>query len=374
MSRKGDNVYLRKDTGKWTAKFRKGRKQDGRIIYGYVSDATREGAIRKKDEAEKAFRLESGIARDPLLLKEIADRWLQDLTERGRKESTISSYRYDISSHIEPAFGDRLVTEIGEDELRDFFQEKLEKYAVSTVKQVRTVLNMLFRYAEKENALKLVDFDRIPIGGGTFIEARAMSRAERETLVRYLVKKYPDDPSNFMIAVMLMLYTGIRVGELCAVRWKDIDLAKGILKISRTVRRVQAPDGSEQKTRVIITPPKSRRSEREIYLHDGILKVLKSASGRKSGYILKGRDRDFTEPRTVEKKLSGIYRELGIQNAGCHTLRHSFATAMVESGGDSKIASRILGHSSVAFTLKMYYHPSEETTRMAINRLPGFEE
>ena len=173
----------------------------------------------------------------------------------------------------------------------------------------------------------------------------------------------------FKFGVLLSLYTGIRVGELCALQWEDFDLAHSKLKIRKTMQRIQdLGNGSVSKTKIVITEPKSQCSIREIPLPLFIVDVAKKFASNPKAYILTGTDR-YIEPRTMQNRFKSYVKECNVEPANFHVLRHTFATRCVEVGFEVKSLSEVLGHANVNITLNRYVHSSFELKHSNMNKL-----
>ncbi|WP_320912547.1 site-specific integrase [Eisenbergiella porci] len=170
------------------------------------------------------------------------------------------------------------------------------------------------------------------------------------------------------LGILLSGCSGIRIGELCALQWKDIQFEKGTLAIRKTMQRIRTFETvwAEGKpvtrtgTKVVVAGPKSRNSNREIPLPEHLLKLLEKMSGVKEGYVMPGKKKEYTEPRTLQYRFQRILKELGIPAFNFHMLRHIFATNCIMQGFDMKSLSEILGHSNVSTTMRIYVHSDME--------------
>ena len=169
------------------------------------------------------------------------------------------------------------------------------------------------------------------------------------------------------LGIYLCLFTGIRVGELCALTWDDISLENNMIHIHRTMQRIQTPD-SERKTAILIAKPKSQCSIRDIPIA-GALREKLVQQAVKEGYVLTGNKTNYIEPRTMQNRFKAIVERCGIQDVHFHTLRHTFATRCIEVGFDVKSLSEILGHANVSITLNRYVHPSMELKQKNMDKL-----
>ena len=186
-------------------------------------------------------------------------------------------------------------------------------------------------------------------------EMRVLTASEQAALLGVLFS----DMDLYKLGVLLCLYTGIRIGELCALRWENISLAEGVVKIRETMQRI--PDTSPstaKKTKLICTQPKSKKSIRDIPVPAWLINILSSYQTSPGACFLTGKPDKFTEPRTMQNHFKRYLCEANIQPANYHSLRHTFATRCVELGFDIKTLSEILGHTNVNITLNRYVHSS----------------
>ena len=177
------------------------------------------------------------------------------------------------------------------------------------------------------------------------------------------------NPNPTSLGILLSLCTGIRLGELCALKWSDFSLEEREFHVNKTMQRLPNPDKfALKKTTVEIGEPKSQSSVRTIPLPEKLMSYLRSAYCN-DAYILSGYKHYFIEPRTMENRFKVVLKKCGIKDTKFHTLRHTFATRCVEIGFDVKTLSEILGHASVSITLNRYVHPSMRTKHENMNRL-----
>jgi integrase len=185
-------------------------------------------------------------------------------------------------------------------------------------------------------------------------------------LISYLTAS--NQPSD--TGILLTLFTGLRIGELCALKWNKIDLKNGFLSVEESMQRIQNySNESPYKTRIIVTNPKSLSSIRRIPLPEFILSILKPLCNQENAFLLTGSSEKFMEPRTLQYKFKKILCDLNIRVLNFHALRHTFATRCVEAGFDVKSLSEILGHASVNVTLNRYVHPSDEIKLQNMKKL-----
>lgn len=332
----------------------------------------------KRDLAAKKFedgQKQAGMG-DRLLFSAVASRWL-DSECRTKKDSTICKYRNNLKLHLNPRFQGRRFTDITREDVVDYITELQIKggddgngMSPNTVKSIISVLRSVLGYGELQYHLSAANLTRLPIGDTENLPLRVLTENEERMLLEYILSNLTDDG----MGILLVLYTGLRLGELCSLHWEDIDFTEGTVSVHTTMKRVQTPNNPDRKTEVAITLPKSRKSIRIIPLHEDILRLLGERAGGRGTFFLTGMKDAYIEPRTMENRFKAIIKTLGITNVTFHALRHTFATRSIESGVDAKVLSELLGHASVKLTLDRYVHPSEGQKRKNVNSLPGFKQ
>jgi len=352
MSRRGENIYKRKD-GRWEGRYKSGYKPDGSAkyssVYGKTYAAVRASLLEK---AAKTVYTDIPVA---LTVKDLFESWLGAIKLKV-KESTRMNYLTKYEKHILPALGglpyDRLTTQ----RLNDLIAEKLSeglsaKYAADIAGVIRSACRYAHRqygYADKSELMV------IPKGRAK--EKALLNKTEETALCGYLSA----NPNVSNVGILLCLFTGLRIGELCALKWSDIDLEKRIIAVRHTMLRIKCGDNdSTAKTKLIVTSPKSAASVREIPLPDFIVPLLTALKSGDSNYFLSAACKPV-EPRTMQNRFKNILKKLGIAPVTFHSLRHLFATNCISIGFDVKTLSEILGHSSVEITLNRYVHSSFE--------------
>lgn len=195
---------------------------------------------------------------------------------------------------------------------------------------------------------------------------RVLERYEERRLLRVLLRNM----DRCKLGVFLCLYTGIRVGELCALKWENISLQERTVTVKETMQRLQTNRGvGGQKTQILITEPKSAAARRVIPIPDFVADRLSFFESSDKAFLLTGSVTDYIEPRTMQNRFKGYLKECRIEDANFHALRHTFATRCIESGFDVKTLSEILGHSSVRITLDKYVHSTIDWKRSNMDKL-----
>lgn len=291
----------------------------------------------------------------------------------GIKDSTYIRYRNVIENHINPDLGKYPINKISTPLMERFVSNKLNNgrldgnggLSPKTMSDMLTIIKESFKYAHTAGAVTICRFDGISLKRNSQ-EMRVLSVFEQQQLISVLF----EDFDRYKLGVFICLYTGIRIGELCALQWKNISFSEKAIVIEHTMQRLQNDDPNAiYKTRIIITEPKSKASLRTIPLPDFVVKAIKPFVSSPNAYILSGECKSIVEPRTMQNRFKGYLEEGHIGDANFHSLRHTFATRCIEAGFDVKTLSEILGHSSVKITLDRYVHSSMELKRSNMEKL-----
>lgn len=301
---------------------------------------------------------------DNKTFEEIVVLWQAD-KKQYVKRSTYSAYSLLIANHLLPAFtGINDVTEIL---VQDFVLTKLEQgLSQKSIKDILIVLKMILRFGVKQGYLEHHEIDvKFPTERERQ-EVEVLSRNNQKYIMEYVQSHF-----TFMnLGIYICLCAGLRIGEVCALVWDDIDVESGVINISKTIQRIYVIDNGEKHTEVIIDTPKSKNSIREIPIAKDLLKMIKPFKKVVNGrfYVLTNSAQP-TEPRTYRNYYKRLMTQLDMPNLKFHGLRHSFATRCIESKCDYKTVSVLLGHSNISTTLNLYVHPNMEQKKKCVEQM-----
>lgn len=294
----------------------------------------------------------------------IAQLWKAD-KRRYVKCSTFSAYALILEIHILPAFGEKM--NIAESDVQDFVLRKLTQgLSQKSVKDILVVLKMIMKFGAGMNACNYGEWNiRFPTSTDSH-RMEVLNLVDHRKILQYLrTHLTPRD-----IGIYISLATGMRIGEICALKWDDVDLTEGIIKVRRTIERIYTIENGNRHTELVIGPPKTMHSIRDIPINKELMAFLLPLKSSASGhhYLLTGNERP-TEPRTYRNHYNRLLKHLGIPHIKFHGLRHSFATRCIESDCDYKTVSVILGHSDIRTTLNLYVHPNLEQKKCCIDKM-----
>lgn len=302
---------------------------------------------------------------DGATFAEVTKAWLED-KRHYIKLATLSVYTLQANKHIIPYFGRGGAPT--EEELQAFILDKLnEELNLKTVKDLMITIKMILRFGVKRYGWAYAEMElKYPTNHKKY-KVEVFSRDSQRKLLNYLRNNL--DFRN--IGLLICLNTGMRIGEICALRWEDIDMDEGVIRISRARQRVYLieDDGSSY-TKVMEDNPKTVNSQREIPLSRELRSILKPLMKVVTPfYYVLSNDAKGTEPRTYREYYDALLKQLEIPHLKFHGLRHTFATRCIESGADVKTLSCILGHANVVTTLNLYVHPNTDQKRACIEKM-----
>lgn len=294
----------------------------------------------------------------------ISELWLADKKQYVKK-STISAYMLLVKNHLKPTFGDNY--QITEDEVQTFVFRKLDEgLSKKTIMDILIVFKMILKYGAKQNLLQYEPFEIRYPSEQKGQQLEVLSRNDQKKIMNYVQEHF----TFRNLGVYLCLTTGMRIGEVCALTWEDINIDTGMISVNKTIQRIYNLENGVGKTELIIDSPKTQNSVREIPMNRELLRMIKAVKKvvNDSFFVLTNEAKP-TEPRTYRNYYKSFMDNLGVPHLKFHGLRHSFATRCIESNCDYKTVSVLLGHSNISTTLNLYVHPNTEQKKKAINQM-----
>lgn len=278
----------------------------------------------------------------------------------------MGKYNSIVKCILKPEWCNSMLSIIDEKALSTFGEEILEKYKNKTARVAIATANQIFEYAYNCGYMPNLQKISTKIKTGKTSRPQVLTVEEQKRLTEYLLMEY----DLKKLGILICLYAGLRLGEICGLRWGDIDLKRGVIKISRTIQRISNSEGG---THFLIGTPKSNCSEREIPIPGFIYKLLLGIEAEPQCYVVTGTEK-FIQPRTYQNTLKRYFKRCDMAHYHFHTLRHTFASRAIEIGFDPKSLSEILGHANVRITLDLYVHPSMEAKKRDMDRFSWFVE
>ena len=310
------------------------------------------------------LNLQTVTKEEEMTFGELAEEWLL-YKKHQIKESSYFRYKYLIDKYLDEILSEVLVRDMENIDLNRMVEDLLKKYSTRTVKNIVLQLKSVLSYAEKKYKY---DFQlELLISPKVNYKTVTTLKKEEETLL----KEYCSKSKEFRdIGLLVCMYTGMRIGEICALTWKDIDLENNLIYINRTMERIYV---GNKKTIIFIGDPKSKSSVRAIPIVNKLSRLLMRLKTKyhfeNNVFLLSGSNKKFIEPRNYQYWFKRRLEKLKISSYKFHILRHTFATNCIRIGMDVKSLSEILGHSSVTVTLNRYVHSSYDVQKKYLEKL-----
>ena len=286
----------------------------------------------------------------------------KDEKKRYVKMSTMAAYSLIIQNHLESWFEN--LADVTPRSVQSLVDSKLKDgLNVTTIKGILIVLKMILKFGEKQgwigHQLIEVKFPTQRMRHQTDV----LSLCEEQRMLDYLSTHH----GKYNLGLQICLFTGMRIGEVCALRWEDVDIKAGTIRIRRTVHRVYVIDDGPKHSELTLDYPKTAGSYREIPVIRDLADILTeySKGAIDKHFVISGLPNP-TEPQTMRNHFKKLAAALGLSMRRFHGLRHTFATRCVESKCDYKTLSSILGHANVSTTLNLYVHPGMEQKRKCV--------
>ena len=297
-------------------------------------------------------------------IREIALAWKSD-KQRYVKQSTYAAYVLILENHILPSFGE--CRALSEQLVQDFVLKKLNSgLSIKTVKDLLIVLKMVMKFGVKNKWTDYCEWDIKYPTTESHKDIKVLTVEHHKKILDFIQQNF----TFRNLGIYISLTTGLRIGEICGLKWEDIDIASGTISVKRTIERIYIAEGNHKCTKLIINTPKTKNALRDIPITKELLTMIKPLKRvmNDNFYVLTN-DEKPTEPRTYRNYYHRLMKRLNIPRLKYHGLRHSFATRCIESNCDYKTVSVLLGHSNITTTLNLYVHPNMEQKKRCIAKM-----
>lgn len=363
MPRRGENIYKRKD-GRWEGRI---LQSDGKYRYFYAK------AYRELKEKMKNYREEdlSSLQTQTVVVETICAQflsWIEGDIRHQIKPSTYENYQYCVRKYIIPFFAETKESQITTASAAQFtsYIKCNETISESYKRKILTIFKTALKKIlnNSPDIASIIDAVKLPKIKGN--EVQVFTTREQQ-LIEYAAL---NSENRRALGLILCFYSGIRLGELCGLKWSDFDWDAGTMSIMRTVTRAKNFEQEGNKTALHIGTPKSRTSIRKIPLPAFIIQQAKALGldQKREGYFVLSDNVEPLDPRSYQKLFQRVLIQAGIKARKFHAIRHTFATRALELGVDIKTLSELLGHSNVSITLNIYAHSLLEQKKIAIDK------
>ena len=371
MPKRGDHIHKRKD-GRWEGRCPQGRNPNGTVKYTSVYGKSYREVKEKLLTISKTMATKNIPRSQDKTFDQILQLWMENNKLR-LKGATVNKYQNLIDAHIISGLGSIRMGELDATDINKFLNERLlcgrmngtGGLSPSYVRSMAIVINAAVNFAVAEGLCSpMKSAISKPVLNKK--EITVFDKKTQQKLEAFLLKNLDLTKAGIFIS----LHTGMRIGEVCALSWEDIDLGQNIIHVRHTVARVRKSDShSDRTTELIINSPKTKASSRDIPISSKLLPVLLEIQRISSTGFVISQTNSFTHPRTYEMRYHKALKECNVEKLNYHALRHTFATRCIEAGVDVKSLSEILGHGNVSITLNTYVHSSMEMKRNQLEKL-----
>lgn len=306
------------------------------------------------------------------------ENWVRIWQEENRnfvKESTFATYSVAIENHILPYYGDWTLSDISHEDNQEFIlflsrKKKKDGLGYLSIKAVKDIVTLWLGILGKAERRGYVNLGKIRY---QYPAPNVIQNVRKEN---YLTLQEEFEIMNCLkkqkslksLGVALALATGMRIGEICALRWDCIDTLRGLIHVNKTLQRIYIKENGVGKSKVIVTAPKSFKSDRYIPLPENYMAIIKKHQAAPDAYLLTGKVDKYIEPRTLRAYYNRLMENNGTNYVTFHGLRHTFATRLVESGCDYKTISELLGHADINTTFRTYVHSDMDRKRQFVEK------
>lgn len=284
--------------------------------------------------------------------------WLENYQKEHIKARTYSRYQGLITMHIVPTLGERNISDLGRREIQEFLTQQKkdgnmrngEKLSATSTNMMLSVLNLAFEYACDMEYIEENPCVRVRRTKAETKKIEAFTVEEQRAIEREVVSS--DD--RRVHGILLCLYSGLRIGELLGLTWNDVDLERGVIKVTKTVYRAKDERGLWQ---LCVDTPKTKASDRVIPLPEYITNMLRQDyETAQTPYIVENKKGERMSIRSYQYIFEKLTERAGVRKLNFHALRHTFATRAIECGMDIKTVADIMGHQNASITLNRYAH------------------
>lgn len=298
-----------------------------------------------------------------IYFENLANEWIQS-KKNLIKESTYYNYMYIIDKYLMPELKKMNLRKLLSYNYSEYIDKLSETLSNKSVRDATNVLKAILKYAESEYNCK-VDLKTLIPPKLQIENLKVLSKKEKKKIEKYCLA----ENSLRSIGIIVCLNTGLRIGEICALKWEDIDLDQKLIYVRKTLQRIYKED--ENNTKVVINAPKTQKSVRTIPITNKLFQILQPMKKqyKKEDFFLSGDSEKYIEPRNYQYMYKIILKRSKIKTYKFHILRHTFATDCIEVGMDPKSLSEILGHADVNITLSRYVHSSYKIKKKFLEKL-----
>ena len=374
----GEGSICKRKDGTWQGAVTIGRDRNGKQKRKYFYGKTRNEVSKKLNMVINELNNRTFIdnSTNPTMRMWLHT-WLWEYKKNSIKPKTFEQYETILRIHAMPTIGDIKVLNLKPEHLQKIYNNMYENgISARTVHILNTVLHGALKQAVKNNLASRNVTEAVSLPKAKTKEMRVLTLEEQKKFMKVLSA---DRMGNMYL---FGLFTGLRRGELLALKWSDIDTERNVIRVERALSRVKDYGDTPNKTKLVVEEPKTAKSKRIIPIFDYLKEILdrqkqQQIKDKENSYgMYEENDIIFAtelgkmiDPGNFSRKFYKLIREAGLPHANPHCLRHTFATRGMESGIDLKTMQELLGHSSILVTGDTYTHVLLDKKRNEINKL-----
>lgn len=316
-----------------------------------------------------------------MTMSTICENWL-DYIHLHVKYSTYVQYERIVHTHINHFFGNLKIGEVTFLSLQEFIQylatngnhKRQCGLSPKTINDILIVLKAIFKYGSMVDREICSSLPQVQLLRVQHEPVKVFNQCEFKVLENYLT----ETPTLSKLGILICMYSGLRIGEVCALQWNNIDFDRELLCITQTAYRTKNPEfnpdsdllSSSNKTKIIVSSPKTWNSVRKVPIASKLIELLKKFSSHysKKCFVLTGSGSPM-DPRTYQYQYKQHLQACKIPYLNFHCLRHTFSTRCIENGCDIKSLSEMLGHASTSITLQKYVFSSYHQKKQFVDLL-----
>lgn len=373
---KGHGSISQRKDGTWTGRIFLGYKDDGKQNVKAVYGKT-ESEVKRKLRSLQEEIIKYDTQNIPkLTLSELLTDWQTTIKKYELKPSSYDRLEQIIHNNIIPYIGYLQISAITSQDIQQYINQLTDKYSYSTIKKAYNAINAVMKLAIERDYIRKNPCSSVRLPKQMQrpkSDIEFFTDEEVELITQAAIRKYKTGRYIYKhgYAIILLLNTGLRVGELLALKWSNVDFENKQLYISETRGQVIERQADEKKYVMVDRSTKTQSSCRYVPINEKSEKALMyfKSLGYNNPYVMANSDQNVISYRNLFRILSNILEDNNINHGSLHTLRHTFATRLFKNNVDIKVISELLGHSDISITYNIYTHVIQEQKKKAVDIL-----
>lgn len=374
----GEGSVCRRPDGRWQGSITIGRDDRGRLIRKYFYGKTRKETSEKLNRAIEELRDNRFINKsDNPTVEQWCHEWLWSYKRNSVKQKTFDQYETILRTHIISDIGDIRLADLKTMHIQRIINKMYDSgLSHRTIEVMKIVMHAALKQAQRNKLVGENVCENVVLPRKQPKHIRVLNEDEQTKLIAALKDNYIGR------GLLFALYTGMRRGEVLALKWSDYDKNEKTISITKALSRVRTYNKDGNKTMLTVTTPKTDTSIRTVPLIDKAVELLAEHKRKQERYmelvgdyytdndlIFSSSRGDYLDPGNFNRKLNKTVKKIGIAQISPHALRHSFATRGLEAEVSLKAMQELLGHSSITVTGDIYTHILKEQKRKEISKL-----